>query len=568
MSATVAEMLVETLHRTGVRQIFGVVGDALNPLTDAVRRDGRIEWIGVRHEEGAALAAAGQAKLTGRLSVCCGTTGPGANHLVAGLYEARKDHAPVLAISGGVPATRRGIDYLQENMPDLLFRDVSVYTQTIIDAAQAVQVVHQAIAQAYHQRGVAHISIPADVIGARLAAQDELTSISALRPQPEVTPCSDDLARAVQMIDAARSVAIFAGEGCRTAIDDVAALAEKLQAPLIHTFRAKDMLAFDHPHWIGGVGLIGGAPGMDAMRDAELLLMLGADYPYSEFLPTRTQTIQIDERGFVLGRRMPVSLGITGSVGPAVRQLSMQVQGKTDAAFLRKTDDHRQRWNLTLDKHAATPTNPHHGAIKPQYLARRLSDQAAADAIFVVDTGVVTLWCGNWIRQSGRQRILASFNNAAVGTAVGQGNGIQALNRRRQVIAAVGDGGFTMLLGEFMTAVEHKLPLKVVVFNNREWGLVHLEMEQAGMPAFEGADFPNLDFAMYATACGAQGFTARNAAGLEEVLGAFLAAPGPAVLNAFIDPAELPIMPHIKLNQIWHFGLAKVKEAMAAMGAG
>ena len=287
MSATVAEILVETLYRVGVRQIFGVVGDALNPLTDAVRRDQRIEWIGVRHEEGAALAAAGQAKLSGRLAVCCGTTGPGANHLVAGLYEARKDHAPVLAISGGVPASRRGIDYLQENVPDLLFRDVAAYTQTIIDPTQAVQVVRQAIAQAYHQRGVAHISIPADVIGGKLPGAPAVAGINILRPQAQVAPPESEVTHAAQLIDAAASVAIFVGNGCRAAIDDVAALAARLQAPLVHTFRAKDMLPYDHPHWIGGVGLIGGAPGMDAMRDAELLLMLGTDYPYSEFLPTR-----------------------------------------------------------------------------------------------------------------------------------------------------------------------------------------------------------------------------------------------------------------------------------------
>ncbi|WP_050478930.1 thiamine pyrophosphate-binding protein [Herbaspirillum rhizosphaerae] len=566
MSTTVAEMLVETLHRIGVRQIFGVVGDALNPLTEAVRKDKRIEWIGVRHEEGAALAAAGQAKLTGKLAVCCGTTGPGANHLVAGLYEACKDHAPVLAISGGVPASRRGIDYLQENVPDLLFRDVAAYTQTIINPAQAVQVVHQAIAQAYHQRGVAHISIPADVIGGKIATGASVVSINTLRPQPEVMPPESEIGQAARLIDAARSVAIFVGNGGRSSIQEIAALAEKLQAPVIHTFRGKDMLPYDHPHWIGGVGLIGGAPGMDAMRDAELLLMLGTDYPYSEFLPTRTQTIQIDERGFVLGRRMPVDLGITGSVGPAVAQLLQQVHGKTDAAFLNKVGDHRHNWNMTLDKHAAPPANPEKGPIKPQYLARRLSDRANEDAVFVVDTGVVTLWCGNWIRQTGKQRILASFNNAAVGTSLGQGNGIQALDRERQVIVAVGDGGFTMLLGEFMTAVEHKLPVKVVVFNNREWGLVHLEMEEAGLPAFEGSNFPNLDFAMFATACGAGGYTAKTPAELEEAMGPFLASPGPAVLNVFIDPSELPVMPHIKLDQIWHFGMAKIKEAMISMG--
>jgi len=561
MSATVAEILIDTLCQLGVRQIFGVVGDALNPLTDAIRRDKRIEWIGVRHEEGAALAAAGQAKLTGRLAVCCGTTGPGANHLVAGLYEARKDHAPVLAISGGVPAARRGTDYLQENAPELLFRDVACYSQIVTSAEQAPAVIHQAIAQAYAQRGVAHLNLPADIIGARAAG--EVPSLQTLRARPELSPAAETIQAAADLINAAGTIAIFAGQGCRGAIDEVLALASKLQAPVMHTFRAKDMVAYDHPHWIGGVGLIGGAPGTDALHAAELVLMLGSDYPYSEFLPTRSQVIQVDERGFVLGRRAPVTLGITGSVAPAVRQLLQQVEGKTDGAFLHKANADRERWNAKLDD--AAQVKRHHKKIKPQTLARRLSDLADPAAAFVVDTGVVTLWCGNWIRQRSSQRILASFNNAAVGTSLGQANGIQALERQRQVVVAVGDGGFTMLLGEFMTSVEHRLPVKVVVFNNREWGLVHLEMEQAGMPAFAGSEFPNPDFAAFARSCGGHGYTVRTPDELDQGLQELLAAPGPAVLDVFIDPDELPVMPHIKMEQIWRFGLAKVRESLIAM---
>lgn len=564
MPATVADILIDTLYDIGVRQIFGVVGDALNPLTEAIRRDKRIEWIGVRHEEGAALAAAGQAKLTGRLAVCCGTTGPGANHLVAGLYEARKDHAPVLAISGGVPAARRGTDYLQENSPDMLFRDVAAYSQVVTSAEQAPAVFHQAIAQAYAQRGVAHLNIPADIIGAKVSGT--VPSIATLRERSELAPPPADIAAAAELINAAGTVAIFAGNGCRGAIDQVLALASKLQAPVMHTFRGKDLVTYDHPHWIGGVGLIGGAPGTDALHAAEVMLMLGSDYPYSEFLPTQSKVIQIDERGFVLGRRTPVTLGITGSVGPAVRTLLEQVEGKTDGSFLQKANADRERWNSKLDN--AAEIKRHHKKIKPQSVARAVSDLAEDDARFVIDTGVVTLWCGNWIRQRGQQRLLASFNNAAVGTSLGQANGIQALDRERQVIVAVGDGGFTMLLGEFMTSVEHRLPVKVIVFNNREWGLVHLEMEEAGLPAFEGSEFPNADFAAFARACGGQGFTARTPEQLQESLQQLLAAPGPAVLDVFIDPSELPVMPHIKMEQIWRFGLAKVKESLIAMQGG
>ncbi|HTK35353.1 MAG TPA: thiamine pyrophosphate-dependent enzyme [Caulobacteraceae bacterium] len=564
MAQTVADMLVETLVDIGVGQVFGVVGDALNPFTDAIRRNRKIEWIGVRHEEGAAQAAAGQAKLTGRLGVCCGTTGPGGNHLVAGLYEAKKDHAPVLAISGGVPAALRGVDYLQEDSPDLLFRDVATYTQVVSAPDQAAHVFHQAIAAAYGQRGVAHLNIPADVIGQPV--HGKVASLATLRPRPEVAPAPEDIAAAVRLIDQAKSVAIFAGAGCRGAEAGLLALSDLLKAPIAHTFRAKDMVAFDDPRWIGGVGLIGGAPGVDALHDAEVVLMLGSDYPYSEFLPKAGKIIQVDERALALGRRAPIQLGIVGSVGPALAQIAACVAIKTDDSFFAKAARARGRWNAMLDGKADLARSP--DKIHPQAVGRLIGDLAAPDATFVVDTGEVTLWSANWIRQTGRQRILASFNNAAVGTALGQANGVQALDRARQVIVACGDGGFTMLAGEFMTSVEHELPVKVVVFNNSSWGLVHLEMETAGLPAFKGSRFPNMDFAAFARACGATGFTARRPGELAEALGELLAAPGPAVLDVFVDPTELPTLPHIDLDKVWRFGLSRVRETVAEVMGG
>jgi pyruvate dehydrogenase (quinone) len=556
MSQTVAELLVETLAEIGVRQIFGVVGDALNPFTDAIRRQKVIEWVGVRHEEGAALAAAGQAKLTGRLGVCCGTTGPGANHLIAGLYEARKDHAPVLAISGGVPAEKRGTDYLQEDAPDLLFRDVAAYTQFVAAPEQAAGVFREAIAAAYGQRGVAHINLPPEVLSAK--ALGKVRSIATLRPSPEVTPDDADIEAAVGLIDAAKSVAIFAGNGCRGAVQELLALSDRLKAPIAHTFRGKDMVAYDDPRWIGGVGLIGGAPGVDALADADLVLMLGSDYPYSEFLPKNGKVIQIDERAFALGRRTDVALGIVGSIQPSLATLNSKTAAKADTHFFRSVTKARASWNDNLDKRAALTRSK--DKIHPPALARLIGDMAAPDATFVIDTGQVTLWCGNWIRQSGRHRLLASFNNAAVGTALGQANGIQALNRGKQVIAACGDGGFTMLLGEFMTAVEHKFPVKVVVFNNGSWGLVHLEMEEAGLPAFRGSNFPNMDFAAFARACHADGFSAKHPDELEGAIRQWLAAPGPAILDVAVDPKELPTLPHIHIEQIWKFGISQVRE--------
>lgn len=558
MSQTVAELLVETLADIGVRHVFGIVGDALNPFTDAIRRQKRIEWIGVRHEEGAALAAAGQAKLTGRLGVCCGTTGPGGTHLVAGLYEARKDHAPVLAISGGVPAEKRGTDYLQEDDPVALFGDVAVYSQLVAAAAQAPAVFHQAIAEAYGARGVAHLSIPPEVFAAK--APGPVPSIATLRPRPDVAPAAEDIAAVQAKIAAAGTIAVFCGAGCRGAEAELIALSDRLHAPLLHTYRAKDLMAYDDPHWIGGVGLIGGAPGVDALHDADLVLMLGTDYPYSEFLPKTGAVIQIDERAFALGRRTPIALGVVGSVRPALAMLLDGLPQRSDAGFLEKVTKARAKWNAMLDEKA----DPARSAdkIHPQAVARLISDHADEDAVLVTDTGEVTLWAANWLRQTGRQRISGSFNNAAVGTGLGIANGIQILDRARQVILHAGDGGFTMLLGEFMTAVEHKLPIKVVVYDNAGWGLVHLEMERAGNPAASGASFPNPDFAAFARTCGAEGFTARDPARLEATIRDFLTAPGPAILHAVVDPAEIPTMPHIEIGQVWKFGIAKAKELL------
>lgn len=564
MQSTVAELLVNTLYETGVRQIFGVVGDALNPLTDAIRRHDGMQWIGVRHEEGAALAAAGQAKLTGKLAVCCGTTGPGANHLIAGLYEAHKDHAPVLAISGGVPATQRGNDYLQENSPDLLFRDVAVYTQTLANADQAAHVFHQAIAHAYGMRGVAHLNIPPDVLDTKTSST--IASLATLRAPRDIAADPSDVAEAASLISQAKKIALFVGTGCRAAIPEVMQLAERLHAPVMHTFRAKDMVNYNHPHWIGGVGLIGGAPGVDALQNADLVLMLGSDYPYTEYLPKNGKVIQIDLRPEVLGRRTGVQLGIVGAIKPTLNALLeslAQSSVRTDREFLDNVNEARKQWDDMLDKKALLKASDEH--VNPQALVRAVSRRVQHDAAIVIDTGIVTLWCGNWFQQSGQQRILASFNNAAVGTSLGQANGIQALNRTRQVVVVVGDGGFTMLLGEFMTSVEHRLPVKVIVFNNQEWGLVHLEMEQAGLPAHPGSSFPNLDFAAFAKSCGVVGFTVRNSAELESGLQELFASTSPAILNVFIDPDELPCMPHIQLDQVWKFGMARVKEAILSI---
>jgi len=561
MSKTVADVLVGTLERIGVKHIFGLIGDSLNPLADSVRRS-RIEWIGVRHEEGAALAAAGQAKLTGQLAVCAGTTGPGSNHLVAGLYEACRDHAPVLALSGDMPRKLHGTDYIQTTEPDLLFRDVSLYTETIASAAQAAAVIHQAIAAAYAGPGVAHLTLPQDVLA--MKAEGSISSIATLKPRPEFAASEPDIAEMARRIDAADRVVIMCGAGCRGAIEELRKLSDRLRAPLVHSFRGKELMAYDDPRWVGGLGMIGTKPVYEAVQDCELLLMVGTDYPYSNFLPYKEKVIQIDERPQVLGRRAPTMLGVTGSARPTLALLLGKVAPKTDGLFWDLVTRERRKWDEMLDKQADPRRNK--DKLHPQAVARAAGDLARPDAIFVLDTGLNTLWSANWIRQTGTQRIIASFNNAAVGTALGQANGVQALDRSRQVIALTGDGGFNMLMGEFLTAVQHKLPVKVVVYNNSSLGLITLEAESVGVVPFRRAiEFPNPDFAALAHACGAHGFVARNPVELMSALAEAFAIEGPAIVDAVVVADEMPNLPHVDLEQVGHFALAKVKEAVLAV---
>jgi pyruvate dehydrogenase (quinone) len=564
MSKTVADALVDVLENIGVTHIFGLIGDSLNPIADGVRHS-KIEWIGVRHEEGAALAAAGQAKLTGRLGVCCGTTGPGSTHLVAGLYEAARDHAPVLALSGQMPRQLQGIDFFQATDCDLLFRDVSLYTETISSAAQAPAVIHQAIAAAYAGRGVAHLTLPVDVITAR--AEGGFANVATLKPRPEILASEADIAEISRRIDEAESIVIMCGAGCHGAADELRALSDRLKAPLIHSVKGKDIMPYDDPRWMGGIGMIGTKADYHAVMDCDLFLMLGTDYPYSEYLPRNGIVIQVDERARVIGRRAPAELGVIGSVRPTVKALLDQVRPKSDGSFFDSVTAQRKKWDEMQDKQSDPARSK--DRIHPQAVARTVSDLAARDAVFVIDTGLNTLWSGNWIRQSGKQRIIGSFNNGAVGTALGQANGIQALDRSRQVIALCGDGGFNMLMCEFLTAVQHKLPVKAVVYNNSSLGLIVLEAEGIGLPAWKHAiDFTNPDYVMLARACGAVGFKAQKPGELRQAISQALNADGPAIVDCVIAADELPNLPHIDLERVENFAKAKVKETILEVTGG
>ena len=564
MSQTVASILVDTLEKIGVTHIFGLIADSLNPIADVVRHS-KIEWIGVRHEEGAALAAAGQAKLTGRLGVCCGSTGPGSTHLVAGLYEASHDHAPVLALSGDMPRKLRGIDYFQGTDPSMLFRDVALYTETISSPAQAPAVIHQAIAAAYAGRGVAHLTLPVDVVSAR--AEGSVSSLATLKPSPERGAGEADIAEMARRIDQAGRIVIMCGAGCHGASEELRALSDRLKAPLIHSVKGKDIMHYDDPRWMGGIGMIGTKADYHAVMHCDLFLMLGTDYPYSEFLPRECVVIQVDERARVIGRRAPTELGVVGSVRPTVKSLLDRVKPKSDGKFFETVTAQRKAWDEMLDKQSDPARSK--DIIHPQAVARSVGDLAAPNAVFTIDTGLNTLWSGNWIRQSGEQRIIGSFNNGAVGTALGQANGIQALDRSRQVIALCGDGGFNMLMCEFLTAVQHKLPVKAVVYNNSAFGLITLEAEALGLPAWKkNIDFPNPDYVALARACGGVGFKAEKPGELRDAIAKALKADGPAIVDCVVAANELPNMPHLDLEKVGNFAKAKIKEAVLAVTGG
>jgi thiamine pyrophosphate-dependent acetolactate synthase large subunit-like protein len=391
--------------------------------------------------------------------------------------------------------------------------------------------------------------------------------MATLKPRPEIAANESDIAEIGRLLDHATSIVIMCGLGCHGAAEELRELSDRLKAPLIHSVKGKDIMPYNEPRWMGGIGMIGTKPVYDAVMRCDLLLMVGTDYPYSNFLPAKSVVVQIDDRPQALGRRAPTVFGAVGSVRPTLKLLLERVAMKTDIAFFNEVSRARHKWDEMLDRQADPARS--HNRIHPQAVARMVGELAAPDAVFTFDTGLNTLWSANWIRQSGKQRIIGSFNNAAVGTALGQANGIQALDRTRQVIALCGDGGFNMLMCEFLTAVHHKLPVKVVIYNNSAFGLIHLEAESIGLPPFEkGIQFPNPDFAALAQACGGRGFKVDEPGKLRTTIADALACEGPAIIDAVVVADELPNLPHVELGQIGRFAQAKIREAVLAVTGG
>lgn len=575
MQRTVSDVIVEALVDQGVHQVFGVVGDALNSFTDAIRRIDGIDWIGVRHEEVGAFAAGAQAQLTGSLAVCAGTVGPGAIHMLNGLYDAAKSHAPVLAIAGQVPLTEMGSDYFQEIDNDFLFRDVAVYSHTITSAVQVPRVVERAIEMALARRGVAVLSLPGDVGSASVAADVSATRIAVASA---VTAADPDVVRQVaELLGAGKKITILAGLGARNARSELLDLADRLQAPIVATLKAKEFLDWDNPFDVGQSGLIGNPAAADALRDADLLLMIGTDFPYRDYYPTSATVIQIDDSAERIGRRTSVELAVVGDAATTLRTLLPRVEAHDDRDFLEHVLAHHRRWterqqrladpnydNTLLGKAERLVDNRDH-KIRPEAVAAVVNHLAAADAVFTTDTGMSTVWLARFVRFREGQRLLGSFNLGSMANAMPQALGAQALDPNRQVISFCGDGGLTMLLGDLITLVAYHLPVKVIVFNNHRLGMVKLEMEQAGLPEF-GTILDNPNLAAVASSLGLTGIRIEQPDELRPGLARAFATAGPVLVDIVTNPDEISLPPNPTPGDAWGFAIAKIKEAVRSRG--
>ncbi|MGC2659803.1 MAG: pyruvate dehydrogenase [Bryobacteraceae bacterium] len=558
MAHRVADELIKRLVEAGVERIYGIVGDSLNPVTDALRLNGKVKWIHVRHEETAAFAASAEAQLSGKLAVCAGSCGPGNLHLINGLFDAHRSNAPVLAIASHIPSSEIGTGYFQETHPEILFKESSHYCELISNPKQFERVLHIAMQSAVGKGGVGVIVLPGDVAGMELPADGFSRSVVGHRPSTR--PCEKELAQLAELINSSKKVALFCGIGCADAHDEVLAFAEKLKSPVGHSYRGKAFLEYDNPFDVGMTGLLGFGGAYHAMHECDLLLLLGTDFPYDNFLPTEPKIVQVDIRVDALGRRSKLDLGLWGDVCETIRALLPMIDAKSDRSFLDATlGKHRKalrRLNAYVD-HVGKRTPMH-----PELVAAALNEIAAPDAIFTSDTGMCNVWSSRYIRATKDRRLIGSFTHGSMANALPQAIGAQLCYPGRQVIAMAGDGGLAMLMGDLLTITQYDLPIKIVVFDNSALGMVKLEMEVDGLPDYQ-TDLKNPDFAKLAEAIGMMGVRIENPADLPSGLKKALQHPGPALIDVITEPNALSLPSHISADQVVGFGLAMGKLVLA-----
>ena len=554
----VAEQLVSQLIDAGVHRVYGIVGDSLNPVVDAIRKSGGskkcgIDWVHVRHEEAAAFAAAAEAQLTGKLAVCAGSCGPGNLHLINGLYDAQRSAAPVLAIASHIPSVQIGQMYFQETHPDRLFNECSVYNEMISSAEQAPRVVNAAIRHAVELSGVSVISLPGDVSDLKATSPSPKYVPSR---RPVLSPNEEDVRQLADVLNRAKKVAIFAGAGVEGAHDEVIELADVLKAPIGHTLRGKDFIQYDNPFDVGMTGLLGYGAAAEGMNDADVLIMLGTDFPYDQFLPD-TFTVQVENHPEKLGRRTSVSLPIHSDVKPLITALLPLLDRDRSDAFLKaKVKKHSKIMHSPVG--AYTRNAEHMKPIHPEYAAHILNEVASKDAIFTADTGMCNVWTARYIDPLGTRRLIGSFLHGSMANALPHAIGAQVAFPNRQVISVSGDGGLSMLLGELVTARMYDLPIKVVVFNNSTLGMVKLEMLVNGLPDY-GTDVHDVNYAEVASAIGFHGERVTEPSRLRGALQEAFAYNGPALIEVMTDPNALSLPPEIRSGQVIGFATAMSK---------
>jgi pyruvate dehydrogenase (quinone) len=562
MAKTVADQFAETLAAAGVKRIYGIVGDSLNGLTDSLRRQGKIAWVHVRHEEVAAFAAGAEAHLTGELAVCAGSCGPGNLHLINGLFDCHRSRLPVLAIAAQIPSAEIGSGYFQETHPQTLFQECSHYCELISGANQMPQALKVAIREAVGKRGVSVVVIPGDVALQPASGAAPVKAEGLLPPAPVVAPARRDLERLAALLNGGGRVTILCGSGCQGAHDELLALGERLKAPMVHTMRGKEHVEWENPYGVGMTGLIGFSSGYYAMLDCDVLLMLGTDFPYRQFYPqgAGTRIAQVDIRPENIGRRTAVDLAVVGDVRATIQALLPLLQQKGDATHLTQAVQHYARARKALDELAVG--TPGKRLIHPQQIAKAISDHSAKDAVFTCDVGLPTVWAARYLAMNGSRRLIGSFWHGSMANALAQAIGAQAAFPGRQVVSLSGDGGFAMLMGDFLSLAQLRLPVKVVVFNNSALGFIELEQKSSGfLPT--GTELENPNFAAMAEAVGVRGIRLEDPGEVSDGIAAALAHEGPVLVDAVVNRTELAMPPSITMEMAKGFTLYMVKAVIS-----
>jgi pyruvate dehydrogenase (quinone) len=562
VAKTVADQFAETLAAAGIKRIYGIVGDSLNGLTDSIRRQCKIQWVHVRHEEVAAFAAGAEAHLTGELAVCAGSCGPGNLHLINGLFDCHRSRVPVLAIAAQIPSAEIGAGYFQETHPQDLFRECSHYCEFVSSANQMPRTLEVAIREAVAKRGVSVLVMPGDV-ALQPASDAPPTKIAGLLPPaPIVMPARSELDRLAAMLNREVRVTILCGSGCQGAHDELLALAKRLQAPIVHALRGKEHVEWDNPYDVGMTGLIGFSSGYYAMLDCDVLLMLGTDFPYRQFYPrgAGVRIAQVDLRAEQIGRRAPVDLGLVGDIRTTIEALLPLLNQKTDGARLVQAQRHYAKTRRELDELAMG--TPGKRPIHPQQIAKAISDQATTDAIFTCDVGLPTVWAARYLAMNGKRRLLGSFWHGSMANAMAQAIGAQSAFPGRQVVSLSGDGGFAMLMGDFLSLKQLNLPAKIVVFNNGSLGFIELEQKSSGFIA-TGTQLQNPNFAAMAEAVGIRGIRLEDPADVEAGIAAAFAHDGPVLIDAVVARTELAMPPSVTAEMAKGFTLYMLKAVMS-----